>query len=342
MATRRVTMRDVANAVGVHNSTVSLALADDPRLSEETKRRIRAAAERLGYASHHAARALRTGRHRTLGLVFWDADSPQEHIFFRDYVSAMTRSCVMADQHLLLVPAGVGDNAKIPIDRLLRNTPTDGALLVGMNLQHDALERLIATGYPIVHLGLREIPGVALPCVSGDWRQGAALATGHLLERGHRRVAVLYPSWYRSAMLRERLAGWQDALAAAGIAAAPAWQVTAAPGDAERWLADIRRSGVTAVFCTENHVATVLLRAARAAGCAVPDDLAVVAFDEAEGSALLDPPLSTVAQPAAEIAQRAVERLLRRIEGADPDVRPLLLPMRLIPRRSSGDADLAR
>lgn len=84
----------------------------------------------------------------------------------------------------------------------------------------------------------------------------------------------------------------------------------------------------------------MLLRAARVAGCAVPDDLAVVAFDEAEGSALLDPPLSTVAQPAAEIAQRAVERLLRRIEGEDPDVRPLLLPMQLIPRR--GDADLAR
>jgi len=337
VADKRVTIRDVAQAIGVHHSTVSLALADDPRITPETKSRVMEAAKELGYSAHHAARALRKGRYHTIALLHWDEYPFDSHVFFNEIMAGITRICANRDQLMVLVPAGVGRNGTVPADKLLLQTPTDGAVLVGGKLQYEALKRLAIGGYPMVHLGERHVEGIDLPFVSGDWQHGAYLATEHLLAQGHRRIAFVYLPDKVGQFLGRRRAGWEEALRNAGVNPDPTWVIPCGEkeSDAAACLEALRAGGHTAAIFAFHRTARAVLQVAAQAGLAIPQDLAVVAFDEVEGSDRLNPPLTTVAQSTTDLTKKSVEMLLDLIEGIDPGERHLRIPMWLNIRASS-------
>jgi DNA-binding LacI/PurR family transcriptional regulator len=187
---------------------------------------------------------------------------------------------------------------------------------------------------PVV--SLEPIEGAPVDCVTVDRRHGAYIATRHLLERGHRRIALIHgpPSY---PVVRQRMQGYEDALRESGVPMDPGLFVERRErryrGGYEAMQRLLQRTPLpTALFCNDDEMAIGAMRAAREAGLRVPEDLAIVGFGDLEAAAYATPPLTTVAQPVAEIARRAVELLFERVgnpgDGRGPQVmrlKPLLV-----------------
>ena len=317
--TRRVSMADVAAVAGVSAQTVSRVVNDSPRVDPATRANVEAAMSQLGYRMHRAARALRTGRTDTIGLIVANlssvgnsrmlqalADHAAERGFALTVVTASGREAV-ADAFARLSDQGI-----------------DGAVILN---EATALAR-----------GLDVPPGLALVVVDSpaddrfavvqtDHAAGARAATEHLLSLGRGSVHHLGgPVGSFAAAERER--GWRDAHEAAGIAAPEPirgdW--TSASGHAV--IAPLAGE-VTALFAANDQMALGALRAFAEAGRTVPDDVAVIGFDDVEDAAEYSPPLTTVKQDFDELGAAAVASrvsLMGRGAAAPGVVTPQLVP----------------
>lgn len=321
--TRRVSMADVAAVAGVSAQTVSRVVNDSPRVDPATRANVEAAMSQLGYRMHRAARALRTGRTDTIGLIVANlssvgnsrmlqalADHAAERGFALTVVTASGREAV-ADAFARLSDQGI-----------------DGAVILN---EATALAR-----------GLDVPPGLALVVVDSpaddrfavvqtDHAAGARAATEHLLSRGRGSVHHLGgPVGSFAAAERER--GWRDAHEAAGIAAPEPirgdW--TSASGHAV--IAPLAGE-VTALFAANDQMALGALRAFAEAGRTVPDDVAVIGFDDVEDAAEYSPPLTTVKQDFDELGAAAVASLVTLIGRGE--AAPVVLTPHLVPRASA-------
>lgn len=307
-AKRSAVMMDVARLAGVSHQTVSRVLNDHPSVRRETRERVLAAMRELDYQPNSAARTLVTNRSQTLGLVTFDTTlvgpsfmvyaverAAREAGYFVSIASARsleTRSVVDAIRRL----------REQAVEAIITIAPLDSALV--------ALEE-VPGDLPLVGMGVGDAAGVSM--VGLDNVAGAALATGHLLELGHRTVHhIAGPDGWPEA--RERLAGWRSALAAAGapVPEPPVGDWSARAGyEAGRLLA--ADPDVTAVFCGNDQMAIGMLRALTEAGRRVPQDVSVVGFDDIPESPFLSPPLTTIVQDFAELGRRCVDVVLQQI-----------------------------
>lgn len=208
--------------------------------------------------------------------------------------------------------------------------------------------RLSAGGLPIVLID-RHLIGHAFDAVLSDNLGGAFTAVTHLIEQGHRRIAFISTNNLTTTSVAERLQGYQQALAAAGVTADPSLLFTrlrvgttwgddyrvASKDNVARIGRFLTRSEATAVFALHDHLALEVLEAARALGRRVPNDLAVVGFDDDPLAGALSTPLTTVAQPRERIGRIAAEIMLDRIEGRRTELARVVLPTRLVVRSSS-------
>jgi len=329
-AVKRVSMADVASLAGVSGQTVSRVVNGSPRVDPTTRARVEAAMDQLGYRPHRAARALRTGRTHTIGLVV----STLATVGNSRMLQAVADAAAQRGYALTVVTAADAAALIEAFDRL-RDQGVDGAIVL-----NEATAAVRATDAPtgldlvVVDSPPSEGPGAArFGIVQSDHDSGARAATEHLIGLGHATVWHLGgPEDSYAAAERER--GWRAALEGAGLVAPPVvrgdW--TAASGHAEGVVL-AERPDVSAVFVANDQMALGLLRALAAAGRAVPAEVAVVGFDDIADAADYLPPLSTVRQDFDELGERAVEALIGAIDGGAP--RTDVVPTRLIVRESS-------
>ena len=314
----RTTLADVAKEARVSTATVSRALATDPRpdVSEETRRRIRAIATRLGYQPNTLAQSLRSGGFRGLSVVL-----PEDYWgWWEPTVLCAADTARAHDYHLLMHPIrGVGRDL-VAVLSSLRQTPTEGALIIAPDVSERARAALSMLDLHYVLLDDASDDPLG-PTVCARNYDGARRMTEYLIERG-RRAIVYYAPDAGARFLRERHAGYTDAVVAAGLRPTVVFDPDAID-ESRRYCEPIAaqlppEGGADAIFCAMDLLAPAVLRTVRRAGLRVPDDVAVAGFDDERVALLVDPPLTTVRQPLGALGSTAIDMLIGRIEGRLP------------------------
>ncbi|MEU4520275.1 LacI family DNA-binding transcriptional regulator [Amycolatopsis sp. NPDC024027] len=326
-----MTIRDVAARAGVSVATVSKVINERYGVSAATLARVRAVIDELGYEASLVAQSLRNHRTNVIGILVADLEP-----FSTELLKGAADAIRGSGFELVVYSAGgrTGDPLgweKRYLSRL-SGTLVDGAVLVTPTV---SLE--VVPGTPVVAVDPHTGPS-HLPTIDSDNLRGAQLATEHLLDLGHRRIAFLAgrPD-LQSAELRKT--GYLRALTAAGITPDEdlirigAYDPEVSAASAHALLTGPDRP--TAVFAANDISAIATVGAARELGLAVPDDLSVVGFDNVPESALCSPPLTTVDQPIREMGHRAIRMLIALINGDDVERTHVTLDTGLVVRRST-------
>ena len=337
---RPAVMADVGRLAGVSHQTVSRVINGSRHVSPGTRERVLAAMSELGYRPNSIARALVTGRSRTLGVVSLDTTlyGPASTLFGIERAAHEAGYFIMIASLQALDRSSVGE----AIDRL-RLQAVEGILVIVSDVE--AAEALVAVrpDLPMVAVEGGPVPGT--PVVAVDQLAGATAATRHLLEIGHRTVwHVRGPLGSIEAQQRER--AWRETLIAAGVRP-PAlltgdWSAHSGY-ELGHWLA--RESDATAVFVANDQMALGLLRALHEAGLEIPQDVSVVGFDDIPEAAYFLPPLTTIRQDFGELGSRSLRVLVGRLEASGSDVLEpsgSTIEPELVIRASTGPAPLRR
>jgi DNA-binding LacI/PurR family transcriptional regulator len=338
-----VTLQDVARLAGVSTKTVSNVVHDFPRVRAETRRRVQWAIDELGYRPNLSARGLRSGR---TGVIELSVPELRQN-YFAELADEVIRAAERRNLGVLVEQTG-GDRQR-EIDVVTRRRPylTDGLLYAPERLGPDDKD-LLTTAFPCVLLGER-IFGGPTDHVTMHNTSAAKAAVQHLLEVGRRRIAVMGAHPDGKVQMRAadlRITGYRDALAEAGLPFDPDLVRVAAPwfhwngAEATR---ELLRSKVPfdGLFCLNDGLALGALRELAAAGVRVPDDVAVIGYDNIDESRFSVPSLTTVDAGRAEIARIAVDLLVERMDEKDQPQPPRLIkpPFRIVKRESTGFSD---
>ncbi len=342
---RAAVMADVGRLAGVSHQTVSRVVNGSRHVSPQTRERVRAAMRELGYHPNPSARALVTGRTRTLGVVSFDTTlyGPASTLF------GIERAAHEAGYFTIIASLEALDAHSVEeaVDRLLRQA-VDGILaIVSEEEAAHALLR-VPRGVPLV--AVEAGPRGGVPVVAVDQRAGATLAVAHLLELGHRTVHhITGPA--ASLESQQRCAAWRAALSGAGRPI-PAeligdWSARSGYAHGRRLAAD---PDVTAVFVANDQMALGVLRAMHEAGRPIPQEVSIVGFDDVPESPFFTPPLTTVRQDFGEVGRRSLGILVQVIEnvtagGHGPEgslIAPELIVRASTARRRRHDAGAVR
>jgi DNA-binding LacI/PurR family transcriptional regulator len=335
--TSRPTLEQVAALAGVGRGTASRVINGGERVSDRARQAVEQAIEQLGYVPNAAARALVKRRTDTVALVIAESE---ERVFGEPFFAGIVRGIGTAlgeaDRQLVLLLAQASER-RGGLDRYLTRQHVDGVLLLSLHDDDELPERIRAHGVPVV-VGGRTRAAVTDGFVDVDNVQGAALAVAHLVERGRTRIATIAGPADMVAG-SSRFQGYAEGLSAAGLALDERLVERGDFGqrsgaDAMRRLLE-RAPDLDAVFCANDLMAVGALQALREAGRTVPEDVAVVGFEDAPIAQSAHPPLTTVHQSPEQMGREMVALLLDTM--ADPDRRNegRMLPTRLVVRDST-------
>ncbi len=340
IAKKRVTIKDVAAEAGVSYQTVSRVINNHASVRAETRTRVQRAIETLNFRPNLAARSLPSRRSFIIGLIIpYEAD-----YLFRDphllaQISGIDAEANAHGYNLLLSTAGNSNSDLEAFERFIRNQVADGALVVETASSQEGCKLLAAHGYPYVSMGY-ELNNSQAHFVHCDDRTGAKTATQHLLEKGHRRIGIINgPPGGAVVAMQERLLGHQQALQEAGLAFDPALMVY---GDYTRPSGQTATEQLltlpeppTAIFAFNDRMAMGAIWALRAAGLHVPNQVAVVGYDDIPTAADFNPALTTVHQLSKKVGQVSTRNLFKLIAGEYIEDKEVILPAELIVRQSS-------
>ena len=312
-----VSIKDVAARAGVSVGTVSNVLNRPERVAEETRTRVQLAIIALGFVRNEPARQLRAGRSRTIGLLVLDAANP----FFADVSRGAEEAAALAGLAVILCNSGQDAVKETSYLNLMAEQRVQGLLLTPVDADPIRLSRLVERGMPVVLLD-RRAEGAGMCSVSVDDVSGGDLAVSHLLEMGHERVAFIGgPTTI--AQVKDRLQGARKALARAGrdpdslvIITTTSMTVAAGRGAGERLGGFPVKRRPTATFCGNDLLALGLLQEMIRQGLDVPNDIAIVGYDDIEFAAAAAVPLTSVRQPRHLLGKTAADLLLE--ETQDP------------------------
>ncbi|GAA4434889.1 LacI family DNA-binding transcriptional regulator [Phytohabitans houttuyneae] len=333
-ARERPTLEEVARRAGVSRATVSRVVNGSTTVALPIQEAVRRAVRELGYVPNLAARTLVTQRTDSIALVLPEtatrvfSDDP----LFPGIVRGVSQELEAADRQLVLMMAGSAASHD-RIERYAMGRHVDGVMFASMHGMDPLPGALARIGMPSVCSG-RPLGRAAVPYVDIDHLAGVASAVRHLLDAGRQRIATIAGPQDMVAGI-ERLAGYRDALRGSDRRSIVAvGDFTRESGAvAMRHLLDDDPK-LDAVFVASDLMADGALRTLREAGRRVPDDVAVIGFDDAEFASYTDPPLTTVRQPIIEIGREMVRLLLRLAEG-EPVENALILPTHLVVRDSA-------
>jgi LacI family transcriptional regulator len=337
---RRVRLRDVAERAGVSTSTASRALSGNPRVSPAARSAVLEASDRLGYRGDRIARALRTRRTGTVGMLVPDIANP----FFAELIEAVTRELESVGVDLLLADSHGSVEAEARWLVGLSERRVDGLLVVPVHHHRSraALEQ-VAGGHPLVQLD-REVDGVRADFVGVDNDRGLAAIVAHLTERDIRRVAMVGGP-ESSSTGRNRSRAFERAVAGSPsltVSVREAGDFSTAFGrEAARRI--LRGTSLEAIVCGSDIIALGVMAELRRCHVAVPGEVLVTGFDGIMMAELTEPALTTVVQPCNAIAAEACRLLELRLGGDEGPVRHSLVAPRLAIRGSTGGRrDLAQ
>ncbi len=331
-----LTVKDVAQAAGVSQATAARALGEYGYVSPGARRAIEDAARRLGYRRHAVARALASNVTHTAGLIVGDIENP----FFAAAARGLADVLEEAGYTILLANSDEDLEREARLVEAFRARRVDGLVVapsVGTLTPH--LTDLVAAGVPLV-LFDRPVRGLKVDVVMVDNKQGARTAVEHLLALGHRRIGLVSDSPEISTSA-ERIEGYRAALRAAGLAVDDRFisvtGSTRADGyrGAQALLQQRRRP--SAIFTANNMMSVGTLLALRDLGLRIPEDVALVGFDDLDWTTLIEPALTVVRQPVQELGRRAGERLVARLRGDPTAPKRIRLPTEFVVRGSCGE-----
>lgn len=337
-----VKLQDVAREAGVSISTVSRALNEPELLNEQTLARVRKAIEVLGYQPSRVARRLRVenGLADLLGLIIPDLQNP----FFADLARGVED---VAQQYGYMVFVGNSDE-NIEKERryldVMRAESVDGIIVPPISAQDEAVYAVLQNGTPMVCVD-RRLSKITVDTIVADNVRGAFEATEHLIRLGHTRIGFV-EGLPRLSTSRERLEGYRQALAAHDL---PFVETLVRNGDSRQpsgraltaELLDLPHPP-TALLMGNNLMTLGALEMIHARGLHIPDDIAVVSYDDMPWALAFNPPLTAVRQPGYEMGRRAVELLLQRIREPNRSASLVTLQPELVVRRSCGASATAR
>ncbi len=329
------TIKDVARRAGVAPITASRVINNSGYVSAETRRRVEAAIEELGYVPNRVARSLRSKRTQTLALVLTDITNP----FWTTVARGVEDAARMGGFSVILGNTDESEPREYEYVQVLLQKQVDGFLLVPT--RHGARSVALIQRQKVPLVVLDRTVEANVDTVRSDSIGGARALTHHLISLGHRRIAMLTgPREVSTAV--DRALGYRQALEEAGIPV---------EGDLIRFGPYTQQAGYamtlsilslsprpTAIFAGNNFIAVGALRALREAGLQVPEDVSLVAYDDLPPNFLVEPFLTVAAQRAYEMGQVATQLLLTRLAEQEPgQPQEIVLPTELIIRRSCGN-----
>lgn len=336
---RTVTIDDVAQQAKVSRQLVSSVLSGrgSSRASADTRARILAAAQGLGYRPNQVARALSTGRTRTLGVLSCEFQSPTAAAILIGASEATQKY----DYRIQLVIHSDNPGAAQQAVQDLMPHRIDAVLSITTRADEhpDVVAALLAMDLPFALSFQHPVTDIEVDVVVADHRQGGALATGYLLNRGRKSVVFIGGPKDRKAT-QERYQGYLDAHTERGLhpdlelVLFDDYQVSAGIRSVENLLQ--AGKSFDAVFAADDAIAAGVLRGCRAAGLSVPGDVAVVGFNDIGLCDAFDPPLTSIRMPVRDIGRISVERLINRLEKPE-EWKPtrIVLPCTLVERQSA-------
>ncbi|MDM7925639.1 MAG: LacI family DNA-binding transcriptional regulator [bacterium] len=335
---KQTTIKDIARKMGVSVSTVSRALSGHPDISEETRKRIEALARELDYHPNTLAKSLQQKQSQVIGVVV-----PQvKHYFFASIMSGVTDVAYQAGFTVMICQSNEDfEREKSNIDVLLSHRVA--GLLISVSVTTKSCEhfnRLKQRGVPLVFFD-RVCGEVDAPTVVVDDYDGAFRAGEYLVRKGYRRFGHLGGPEFLS-ICRLRFEGFRDAVSRLGCPLRDEWVIRGGLNeeDGVDSMSRLLKQGgerPDAVFCVTDPVAMGALVRLKQEGIAVPDRMAVMGFTDNPMADLIEPPLTTVRQPAYEIGRTAAELLIERISNRSGDAHPVhkILKTELIIRKSA-------
>ncbi|WP_281426463.1 LacI family DNA-binding transcriptional regulator [Paenibacillus sophorae] len=334
MDKRMTTIIDVARLAGVSKTTVSRVINNYPHISPDKKNQVLKAMEQLGFTPNPSARRLRGQLATTIAVVVPKIVNP----FFSYLVDAIEQVGYRNGYQTLICQTNEDKEKELSYLNLLKTKQADGIIMTSIENDWAEIEPYTEFG-PIV-LCNEYINKTDVPMIRVDQYQGTYIAVKHLIERGHRKIAYctggLFTDFGKD---KDRNQGYQKALEEAGIQVNPSWILvdkhTIEDGKQVMQLLMEMKDRPTAVFAGSDEIAGGLMMAAKKAGLRIPDDLAIIGFDDQPIAEVLDPGLTTIRQPIAQMGKKAGEILLAMLNESCPNPAVYELPVELIVREST-------
>jgi DNA-binding LacI/PurR family transcriptional regulator len=336
--TKRATSLDVAKKAGVSRTTVSFVLNNVPgvSISDATRKKVLDTARSLNYHPNAAGRKLVSGKSNTVGLVL--CQSPEQvfaDAFLPQVILGVEQAALEHGFHVMLKQVEPDDTEGYI--RLINENHVDGIILSGPRQDDKEIVRLHREGVPIMLMG--QLPDTHIPFVDIDAAAGAETAVRHLIDLGHRRVALITNASLSYTSAQQRRHGYLKALSESGMQMdenlIQEGNYTPASGFAAMQMLLENSPIPSAVFIASDVVAMGAILAIRRAGLSIPDDVAIVGFDDIPLSEYFDPPLTTIKVPAFGLGWTVSERLIRVIRNEDPGETNVFLKSELVIRESS-------
>jgi DNA-binding LacI/PurR family transcriptional regulator len=341
--TKRVTSLEVARHAGVSRTTVSFVLnnVEGSSISLETRTKVQNAAKELGYIPNEAARSLVSGQTRTVGLVISHAEQLQVDAYIPQLLYSMTAASHQHGYQVMLETI-IKNNHTSNYVRLVEGHRIDG-LIVLNTWSHDLqLPKLLERKFPVVMLGLPRNMSMndQTFLVEIDGRDAATRATKHLIDLGHSRIAHITFTPEKHDIVQPRRQGYKDALEAAGLvfdANLVRFGNYSAQSGFEAMKSLLQQEPrPTALFAGNDTIAMGAMAAIKAHGLRIPEDFAVVGFDDIPTAPFMSPALTTIHAPAITQGRTAIEMLLQRMQGNIPSKQRVILESPLVVRDSCG------
>jgi DNA-binding LacI/PurR family transcriptional regulator len=328
------TLADVARMAGVSIATASRVLNNSAPVSVGARQLVRSAASRLGYIRHRAAPKHPRQKVRSVAAVLYaNCERIFADPFFARLICGATEEFARHGVPMMLISV---NDARLPmVEQYIHSGHFDGIVVLADHGEHPLAESLPASGVPMTLVGRPTNPSPA-PYVDADNRTGARNAVEYLIRQGRRAIATIAGP-PNKAVGADRLAGYRDALGGAGLSELPVaygdWSQASGVHAMSRLLD--QRPALDAVFVASDVMATGALWALQRAGRRVPEDVAVIGFDDLALAAHTRPRLTTVRQPIEQFGAVAAQQLLSCLDGGHEDILPTLLPTTLVVRDST-------
>jgi LacI family transcriptional regulator len=330
------TLEEIAELSDVSRSTVSRVINDDPHVSPATRKKVMSVVRRLNYQPHAAARSLAAGHSRILGLIVPSGvtitfDDPMYSILVR----GISATC-MGHNYSVMLWLADPDYERRMINQILRNGLIDGVIVSSLSISEEILDALFDSGLSFILVG-RHPSRDDVNYVDVENRRGAQEAVGHLLRQGRERVATITGP-LTSAPGIDRHTGYIEALRSRGLSVDEHLIVEGDFSEASGYygMRQLLAHEPDAVFVANDMMALGGLRALREADLRVPEDVAVVGYDDLPLAARATPPLTTVRQPIQRMGAVATQTLIDIIEHPTAGLHRIVLPTELMVRRSCG------
>lgn len=336
-----ITLRDIANSLGLSVSTVSKALRDSYEISDATKRRVVDYAQAHHYFPNRIAKSLKDGKSGSIGVVVCSIDNS----FVSCMLDGIDQICAASGYDIIIMQSKESLHQEKACIKQLEARGVEGLLISPSAETQDTrhIDQLAAAGMPIVFFDRTSDRNDVFQ-VGIDNRKSGFLATQHLIDNGYRHIAMLNigPGIY---FADQRGDGYRDALNANGIDYRKDYVQRCVPFDRDRFKDGVEKAIATllslpdppeALFTTTDQLSSHALRALHQLGRRIPEDMALIGFSNTEFAGILTPPLSVVYQPALEIGRHAAETMVRLLAGKEGDSQgKVFLPVRMDVRESS-------